>query len=75
MDAFNYWSKFCNDLIIGEHTTVRVSGTTFGGKKHASCKCWQVSIKESCCLLRSFCVYESAENELKENNNGSWIFF
>ena len=51
---------------------------------HASCKCWQVSVKENYCLLRLFCVYESAENELKENNNGfgylfdlkiSWIFF
>ena len=51
---------------------------------HASSKCWQASIKESYCLLRSFCVYESAKNELKENNNGlgylfdvdiSWIFF
>ena len=51
---------------------------------HAPCKCWQVSIKESYCLLWSFCMYESAKNELKENNNGfgylfdvniSWIFF
>ena len=40
----------------------------------ASCKCWQVSIKESCCL-RSFCVYESAENELKENNKGFGYLF
>ena len=35
---------------------------------HASCKCGQVFIKESYCLLRSFCMYESAKNELKENN-------
>ena len=51
---------------------------------HAPCKCWQVSIKESYCLLWSFCRYESAKNELKENNNAfgylfdvniSWIFF
>ena len=26
------------------------------------------SSKESYCLLRSFCMYESAKNELKENN-------
>ena len=51
---------------------------------HASLKCWQVFIKESNCVLRSFCVYESAKNEFKEDNNGlgylfdvniSWIFF
>ena len=35
---------------------------------HASCKCSQVFIKESYYLLRSFCMYESAKNELKENN-------
>ena len=35
---------------------------------YASCKCGQVFIKESYCLLRSFCIYESAKNELKENN-------
>ena len=34
---------------------------------HASCKCSQVFIKESYYLLRSFCMYESAKNELKEN--------
>ena len=27
-----------------------------------------VDIKESYCLLRSFCMYESAKHELKENN-------
>ena len=35
---------------------------------HASCKCLQVFIKESYCLLQSFCMHESAKNELKENN-------
>ena len=35
---------------------------------HASCKCSQVFIKESYCLLQSFCMHVSAKNELIENN-------
>ena len=35
---------------------------------HASCKCLLLFIKESYCLLQTFCMHESAKNELKENN-------
>ena len=47
---------------------------------HASCKCSQVFTKESYYLLRSFCMYESAKNELKGSGylfdvNISRVFF
>ena len=34
---------------------------------HASCKCY-TQHERKLCLLQSFCMCESQENELKENN-------